>query len=291
MLTRTTAFTWLNFVPIFTLIILFVAGCDRDREEADVADASRPEVLSLATDEIKSGKSAAAQQRLEAFLRDNSKSSYRSHVEYLLGQAIAAQGNFEESKKHLDWAIDKTEDRTLKALAMLGRADCNLALQKWHLASRQYHWLETMYRDVKAIAQDELLFKLGMATKQAGFPETADYWFNQVIELYATSPFAEKAKQQNTKYNPIKPENQPLVYSLEVASYGNQKKAESEAKMLRDKEYRDVQVIATTRNGMPNYEIHIGKYGNKTDAIRAQTDAAMAGLNTTIRPALVEPLK
>ena len=102
-------------------------------------------------------------------------------------------------------AIDSAGDRTLKALAMLGRANCNLAMQKYSLASRQYHWLETMYRDVKAVPQDEVLFKLGLATKKAGCPETADYWFKQVIELYATGPYAAQAKLQHSKYNPRGP--------------------------------------------------------------------------------------
>jgi hypothetical protein len=193
----------------------------------------------------------------------------------------------------LELAIDNTNDRTLKALAMLGRADCNLAMEKYTLASRQYHWIETMCRDVKAIPQDEVMYKLGLACKRGGFPETADYWFNQVVELYATGPYAADAKRENSKYNPAADaaEEKPLVYSLEMKSFSDEAKANAEADKLRAKGYRDVEVIATTRNSDPLYEVHCGKFFNKNDAKRAKVDCDLAGIPATIRPAIIEPLK
>ena len=286
-----------GLAPLMGLLLL--AGCENDDEReqqgapamSEVAPVPRPEALETAIKEIKAGKPADAQPKLEAFLQENPKHIYRAECHYLLGQAQAAQGQYEPAKKNLDKAVDGTDERTLKSLAMLGRADCNMAMEKFQLASRQYHWLETMYRDVKAIPQDELLFKLGLSTKKAGADETADHWFKQVIELYATSPYAAQAKQYHTQYAPADPEKKPLVYSLEVSSYSNKEKAESEAASLRMKQFRDVEVISTTRNGLPTYEVHIGKFENKNDAMRAQTDAQLAGLPTTIRPAIVEPLK
>jgi len=277
-------------------LLCALPGCDKDRDDGPqtasaVAPAPRPEALSLAISEIKSGKAADAQKRLEAFLAQEQKSVYKPEALYLLGQSLAAQGQYAEGKNKLDETIGATEDRTLKALAMLGRADCNMAMQKFSLASRQYHWLETMYRDVKAVPQDELMYKLGLACKKAGFQETADYWFKQVIDLYATGPWFLEAKAQHSKYTPADPDEKPRVYTLEVNSFGDQKKAEAEAATLREKGYRDVQVIASTRNSLPCYEVHIGKFGNKSDALRAQTDAELAGLSVTLRPALIEPLK
>ena len=275
--------------------LALLSGCqDKDEETLSslaVASAPRPEVLVLATNEIKTGKPVDAQKHLQEFLEQDSKSVYRSEALYLLGQALAAQGLYEESKKTLDQAIDSTEDRTLKALAMLGRADCNMALEKFSLASRQYHWLETMCREVKAIPQDELMYKLGLATKKAGFPETADYWFKQVIDLYATGTYFADAKLQHSKYTPTDPDAKPLVYTLEVSDFSDEQKANTEAETLRNKGYRDVEVVHTTRNSFPIHEIHVGKFGNRTDALRAQTDAELAGLPTTIRPAMIEPLK
>jgi TolA-binding protein len=273
-----------------------LSGCDKDRDEGPAAAsataaAPRPEALTLAIGEIKGGRPAEAQKRVEEFLKQEPKSAYRAEALYLLGQSLAAQGQYPEGKKKLDDAIDATENRTLKALAMLGRADCNVAMQKYSLASRQYHWLETMYRDVKAVPQDELMFKLGMACKKAGFPETADYWFNQVIELYATGPYCAQAKQENSKFSPADPTDKPLEYTLEVNNFGTKQKADEEAAFLREKGYRDVQVISTTRSSIPCYELHVGKFGNKVDAVRAQTDAELAGLKTTIRPGLIEPIK
>jgi TolA-binding protein len=278
--------------------LALLTGCDKDKDRdegpvaaASVAPAPRPEALALAISEIKAGKPAEAQARLEAFLEQESKGVYEPEAQYLLGQAMAAQGQHEEGKNHLEKAIDDTKDRNLKALAMLGRADCNMALNKFQLASRQYHWLETMFRDVKAIPQDELMYKLGLATKKAGATETADYWFKQVINLYATGSYADDAKREHSAYNPSDPNVAPRVYTLEVTTFATRKKADAEAEILREKGYRDVQIVETTRNSHPVFEVHVGKFGNKTDAIRAQTDAELAGLPTTIRPAIIEPLK
>ena len=279
--------------------LLILSGCNEERDEGPapmaantaVAPAERPAELGSAADAIRGNRPADAQQTVEAFLKDNPKGPYTAEARYLHGQSLAAQGQYEEAKKSLDEAIDGTQDRTLKGLAMLGRADCNMALGKYQLASRQYHWLENMYRDVKAIPQDEVLYKCGLATKKAGFDETADYWFKQVIECYATSPYAEKARQQHTAFTPPDPAKEPRVYTLQVEAYSSEKKAEAEAEILREKNYRDVQVIPCTRSGHPVWEVHVGKFGNKNDAARAQTDAELAGLPTTIRPAIVEPLK
>jgi TolA-binding protein len=279
--------------------LLMLTGCEKDRDDPAPASATsaaqettpRPEALSAATNEIKAGKTAEAQTRLEAFLEQEPKHVYRAEALYLLGQSLAAQGQYEDGKKKLDAAIDATHDRTLKGLALLGRADCNMAMKKYSLASRQYHWLETMYRDVKAIPQDELMYKLGLACKNSDAQESADYWFKQVIELYSTGPYAADAKLQHSKYTPEDPNVAPRVFTLEVSSYGKREKAEEDAAILREKGYRDVQIVETTRNSFPIYEVHVGKFENKNAAVHAQTDAELAGLATTIRPSTIEHLK
>lgn len=271
---------------------LFVlSGCnDRENATPSVSAAPRPETLQLAIVEIRGGQAASAQQRCEVFLAENKDSNYAPEAQYLLGQAYAAQGDFKSAKKHLERAIDDTDDRTLKALGMLGRADANMGLGEYSLASRQYHWIETMYRDVKAIPQDELMFKLGLACKKAEAPGTADYWFSQVIESYATGPYYEKARLEHSAYSPEKTPA-PRVYTLEVATFSSEEKAIAEARALQDKGYRNVEVISTTRNSNPVYEVHVGKFENRSDALRAYTDAELAGLPTKIRPAVIEPLK
>lgn len=273
------------------LSLFALNGCnDRDAASPAASAAPRPDALQLAITEIRTGQCAAAQARCEAFLTENKGSNYAPEAEYLLGQAMVAQGDLKAGKKHLERSIDDTDDRTLKALGMLARADCNMSLGEYSLASRQYHWLETMYRDVKAIPQDELMYKLGMACKKSDAQGTADYWFRQVIESYATGPYFEKAKMEHSAYAPDLAAT-PRIYSLEVAAHGKPEKADEEAQLLRDKGYRDVQVIETTRNDHPIYEVHVGKFENRSDALRAYTDADLAGLHTKIRPAVIEPLK
>jgi len=281
------------FATVFSagLALFSLNGCnDRDKDSPAASAAPRPEALQLAISEIRAGQCAAAQARCEAFLQENKDSNYAPEAHYLCGQAMVAQGDLKNGKAHLERGIDDTDDRTLKALGMLARADCNMALGEYTMASRQYHWLETMYRDVKAIPQDELMFKLGMSCKKTDAQGTADYWFRQVIESYATGPYYEKAKMEHSAYAPdLTPT--PRIYTLEVAAHGKQEKAEADAQLLREKGYRDVEVIETTRNDHPVYEVHVGKFENRSDALRAYTDADLAGLHTKIRPAVIEPLK
>jgi tetratricopeptide (TPR) repeat protein len=282
------------------LLLAGVTGCDKDdRDGSDgpaaasttVAGPQRPESLALARQELKSGSPQSAQQRAEGYLKAEPKGTFMADAEYVIGQALCAQGDFPNGKKHLEIAIDAAPDRDLKAFATLGRANCNLEMKEYHLASRQYHWIETMYRDVKGLPQDEILYKLGLATKRAGATETADYWFNRVVELYATGPYAEDAKRENSRYTPTNANVKPLVYSLEMHTYSDEKKANDEADALRAKSYRDVEVVATTRNSFPVYEVHVGKFYNKNDALRAKTDADLAGIPATVRPAIIEPMK
>jgi TolA-binding protein len=281
------------FATVFSagFALLGMTGCnDRDKDSPAVSASPRPEALQMAISEIRAGQCASAQARCETFLAENKDSDYAPEAHYLCGQAMVAQGDLKNGKQHLERAIDDTDDRTLKALGMLARADCNMALGDYTMASRQYHWLETMYRDVKAIPQDELMYKLGMSCKKTDAQGTADYWFRQVIESYATGPYYEKAKMEHSAYAPdLAPA--PRIYTLEVVTHSKQEKAEADAQLLREKGYRDVEVIQTTRNDHPVYEVHVGKFENRSDALRAYTDADLAGLHTKIRPAVIEPLK
>jgi TolA-binding protein len=287
-------------VGLAGLLIAGVTGCDKDDHDgpaaasttAAVAGPQRPESLARARQELSSNPQSA-QQRAEEYLKQEPKGQFRADAEYVIGQALCNQGDFPTGKKHFEIAIDAAQDRDVKAFAMLGRANCNLEMKDYHLASRQYHWIETMYRDVKGLPQDEVMYKLGLACKRAGFTETADYWFNQVIELYATGPYGEPAKRENSRFTPKADDTttKPLVYSLELHTYSDEKKANEEAEQLRAKNYRDVEVVATTRNSFPVYEVHVGKFYNKNDALHAKTDADLAGISATIRPGIVEPMR
>jgi len=229
----------------------------------------------------------------QTYIATHSGSPFRPEAHYICGQALAAQGQFEDGKEHLEITIDKTGDRNLKALAMLGRADCNMGMSKYSLASRQYHWLQIHYKDVKPLAQDEVMFKLGLAAKKADNRDWADYWFNQVNELYHTGPYAERARQENSHFNPPPDKKEvPLVYTLEAYEFTNREKAEDAATVLRSKGYRDVEVINVTRfKTADTYQVHVGKFTSKAEAGRAQVDAKLAGLSTSLRPGSLETSK
>ncbi len=287
-------------VALTSLVVL--PGCDKEEDRQMEASqkyfsnanttASRPNELSQAFSELQGGQSGSAQTTAQNYLNTNPSGPYRYEAMYITGQAMASQGQFEQGKERLEIVIDKTSDRNLKALAMLGRADCNMGLEKYPLASRQYHWIEVNYKDVKPLHQDEVMFKLGMAAKKANNRDWADYWFNQVNELYHSGTYSERARQENSHYTPGPDQKEkPLVYYLEAFEFGKQEKAEESAANLRAKGYRDVEVVATTRNKFPVYEVHVGKFLSRTEAGRAQVDAQLAGLSTSLRPGTVEPLK
>src|SRR5947207_4780040 len=165
----------LTFLSILApALLLLSAGCDREsdgRMDASAqyfSDAGRPAEISQAYTELQSGQAAQAYATAQAYIETHPGGAYRSEAFYIAGQSLAAQGKFEAGKEKLEIAIDKTRDRNLKALAMLGRADCNMGLEKYPLASRQYHWIELNYKDIKPLHQDELMFKLGLAAKKAG---------------------------------------------------------------------------------------------------------------------------
>ena len=281
-----------TFLTSAALLIL-PAGCPGGRSasfttpvDTKAAQAARPEALNQATLEIRAGQGAHAQARVQAWLNANASSPYRAEGFYLLGQAQFTQKDFQAAKASHDQALDLTQDRTTKALAMLGRADCNYELTKFHEASRQYHWLEEMYRDVTAVPHDELLFKLGLCAKKVGLSETADYWFNRVVELYGTGTYAAEARRMNSKLGPGAT-GEATFYSLEMASFGDEAKALQEAETYRAKGYSDVKVEAFQMLGTTYYSVQVGRFTNRNDAKRAKEDAELAGLSASIRPALI----
>ncbi|MCZ7647639.1 MAG: SPOR domain-containing protein [Planctomycetota bacterium] len=274
------------------LMLALAAGCgDKKAAQAPVQDPLvRPAVLAQSSELIRSNRGAEAEAQLGPWLEENPKSAFTAEGHYLMGQALFAQGRYEEAKRHHDRCLDETKDRTLKALAHLGRADCSFQLQDYHKASRQYHWLEEVYRDVTAVPPDEVLFKLGMSCKLAGFPETGDYWFKKVIELYGTSEYAEKARREHSWLSQDENGN-PRYYSLEVASFSDEQKALAEAEVYRQKGYADVRVERRPIVGTDYYCIHVGNFVNRNDAIKAKEDAELAGLKTEIRPSWLLPPK
>ncbi len=289
------------FVAASVAVLAILPGCNKDDDGVGTASSqyftnvsgSRPAELVQAYGELQGGQPGQAQMTAQNYIATHRGDPYQPEAHYIAGQALAAQGQFADGKEHLEITIDKTGDRNLKALAMLGRADCNMGLGKYSLASRQYHWIEVNYKEVKALNQDEVMFKLGLAAKKAGNIDWADYWFNQVNELYHSGPYAERAREENSHFNPPPGKReQPLVYTLEAYEFTNSEKAEEAATVLRSKGYRDVEVITTTQNKTAVYEVHVGKFTSKAEAGRAQVDAKLAGLSTSLRPGLLlEPLK
>ncbi|MBI3830364.1 MAG: SPOR domain-containing protein [Planctomycetes bacterium] len=282
--------SWLLALPLAA--VPFLSGCGPKKTgefttppDSRVAESSRPAELNASIQDIRAGRCADAEARMQAWLEDknNLLSPFRPEGHYLLGQAQFGQGKYKEAKVNLDLAEDKARDRTTKALAQFARADCNYALGKYSLAIDQYMWIEQFYRDVTAVPHDELLFKLGMTNKKLEFTETADYWFNKVIELYATGKYAEQAKLEHSKLGPGET-GEPKYYTLEVGAFSDEKKALTEAEIFRQKGYRDVRVEPYTITGNPYYGVYVGRYFNKNDAKRAKEDAELSGLTASIKP-------
>ena len=246
------------------------------------SDGARPETLVRGEMAIRQGRFPQAEELLSVWVAKNGGSPYRSEGLYLLGQSQYYQQKYNDSKKSQDDALDSKPDHVLKALEMFARADCNMKLKNFGKASRQYHWIEQFYRDVRAVPHDELMFKLGVASKLEGFPEWANYWFNKVVELYATSPYAAEARKLNTELNGEK--GDPKFYSLSTGYYTSEKQAQSEAEGFRAKGYKDVEVKTFGFSDSTYYEVHLGKFFNKLDAQVAREDADMAGVKTSVSP-------
>lgn len=286
----TRSVSWMVAIPLAALPLLSGCGPTKTSEfttqpSEKQAQSLRPADFNAAIQEIKANRGAEAETRMKAWLdrEDTVLSADRPEGFYLLGQAQFIQGKYKEAKVSHDIAEDRAKDRTVKALAQFARAECNYELEKYSLAIDQYMWIEQFYRDVMAVPQDEVLYKLGMSNKKLGFTDTADYWFHRVVELYADSKLAEDAKRQHSKLGADE-NGDPKYYSLEVASFTNEEKANTEAEVYKKKGYASVRVEPYTKMGTQYYGVMVGKYFNKMDAKRAQEDAELSGMSASIRP-------
>jgi cell division septation protein DedD len=134
-----------------------------------------------------------------------------------------------------------------------------------------------LYRDVTAIPQDELFFKLGMSEKMQDNPDSANHWFEKVVELYATGTYAGEARRLHTKLGPAKSADSKF-FSVELGSFKDEAEALKEAEIYRKKGYRQVHVVKIPGMLEPSYSVRIGKYYNRNDAKRAEDDAQLAGM-------------
>jgi cell division protein FtsN len=100
--------------------------------------------------------------------------------------------------------------------------------------------------------------------------------------MYNTGPYAERARAEIVRTNVTTRETEvgETAYWLQVDAYGSQEKAEAVATDLRAKNYRDVEVVKSGRE----WEVRVGKFNSRNAASRAQVDAQLIGLSTSVRP-------
>lgn len=253
-------------------------SAEEGQGKADVAAAPMPAALAQATRDIKAARNEQAELTTRKWLGRNEKHASAPLAHYLLGQALYGQKRFEEAHKSHDKAYDSAKDRSLKALALFARADSSFKLKKYEKAGRSYLWVDHLYRDVTAVPQDELFFKMGMCEKLRDNPDSANHWFEKVVELYATGPFAEEARRMHTKLGPSKSTDSNF-YSVELGSYKDEAQALKEAEIFRKKGYRGVHVVKLSGMFEPSYSVRSGKFFNRNDAKRAEDDAQLAGMH------------
>jgi tetratricopeptide (TPR) repeat protein len=271
-------------------VIVFVMGCtNRDQTrydnppEASYSGGTAQQVFAQARKEMDEGQYAQAEARLGEWLEARKGLTSCAEGYYLLGLAQFKQDKFAEAKESQDKAEELAVDRTLKAKAKYARAHCNFKMEKYQRAKREYVWIEEYYRDVREISHEELLFQIGLCAKRQGQIETADHWFEKVIECYGSGKMAELARAEHSRLGP-KTDSPASYYALEVASYPQEEEANTEAEIYRQKGYAHVRVVPGTKGYDPCYRIMIGKFVNKNDAERAKDEAELAGLSAQVRP-------
>jgi len=278
------------FQVSFSVAVLAVlAGCGNKQmtystpEQELRAHHARPAELSTAIVEIKAGQGGLAEQRMDTWIKDHAGNPFFAEAYYLRGQAEIVQGKWQEAKISHDIAEDNALTRELKALAMLSRADCNVKLRKVTLGIQQYQQLEMLYRDVTAVSHEEVLFKLGMANKELDCTEAADFYFNKVIEHYATGKYAEQARKLNSKLGHSETDS-VTFYALEMATFTDAKQALEQAEIYKQKGYQNVKVVEVREFEAAEYSVRVGKFLNRNAAKRAKEDAELTGLTASIKP-------
>jgi tetratricopeptide (TPR) repeat protein len=183
---------------------------------------------------------------------------------------------FFETKKYKEATVDFEEairasgDRTLRALALLGAGDSYYALQDWDRAHNCYHAVEHQYRDIAAVSQEEVMFKLGVVNRTRGFTRTADEWFDKVNEYYPNGKYGAEARRRHSNLS-------NCYYGIEVASYQDEPRARECASDLKARGFQNVVIQHESRFATLFYCVVIGKYINRLEAERAKSLEPMPG--------------
>ncbi|MCX7804402.1 MAG: SPOR domain-containing protein [Planctomycetota bacterium] len=236
---------------------------------AEVKPEPVPPELAKLIEECRAGKYDTACPALYEYSSAHADSPHRALAQYWLGYGEFRRQHYNAAAEAFAVAAC-TDDIPLKGKALLGRGDALFQLGRFREAAGCYAWVDRNCQNVKSIAPDEVLFKLGMCYKVRNMTEQADNYFNTILQLYAHGDYAMEARRMHSVYG--KDPARPRFFELEAGVYTSKQQAEARAREIRSLKVDDVYVLPIdTGLGETRYAVRFGRFDTYNQArLKAQ---------------------
>jgi len=215
------------------------------------------QLLRAGYDVFEKGDYAAAIEKLSTFLRDNAGSSRADEAYYLRGLAKRRTDDPGGAKDDLNSAIAATQNKELRAKALVALGDLAYEGDDMALA-------ENMYRQALADIErgqkpsDHAHYRLGTVLQRQGRWTEADVQFDRVVYLFGDSQLARLAARRT----------HCTAWTIQAGAYADKRRADLAAKRLRDKKLPAVS-RATLRDGKPLFLVLVGRFASYEQAAAA----------------------
>jgi len=206
------------------------------------------QLLQESYDVFQEGDYQAAIVKLDTFLADNAGSSRADEAYYLRGLARRRTDDQAGAKADLNLAIAATQNKELRAKALVALGDLAYEGDDMALA-------ENMYRQALADIQqgrrpsDHAHYRLGSVLQRQGRWTEADVQFDRVVHLFGDSKLGRLAARRT----------HCTAWTIQAGAYTSKRRADLAAKRLRDKKLPAV-TEAILRDGKPLFLVLVGRF-------------------------------
>ncbi len=217
-------------------------------------------LLQHGTDSAVAGDHQAVVAAMDAFLRDNARSTRADEAYYLRGLARYELGELSGADTDLAEAFDRTRIPLLKGQAADALGDLNWDRDDMPAAAQWYtKALENLPEDVTPA--DEAMYRLGCVLQRQGKWSSADLRFSRVEYHFRGSELARRAgRRMNAR-----------AWTIQAGAFDKRTSAGKVAQALEATKL-PVQIEAVLQQGRPLFLVKVGRYAQYEQALSALPD-------------------
>lgn len=244
-------------------LLFWSSGCATAPAPKPPPAADYDSLFRTATRHFLEGNYVSARIEYERFLKLESDSPRAAEARYRIGLCYLAEEHYEDAHRYFDMAVAGTPDKSLRALAMLGKAEASFSRQNFKEALESYRGaMETAPIEV---VNEELLYRASVAAQRAGEWDIARHYMQRIVTEFPDGEYAEQVR--DLLKEPGRVGEKP--YAVQVGAFSKSQTAESLVRELKAAGL-PAYVQTVVRRGRKLHCVRVGPYATwlEADAMR-----------------------